>query len=212
MIEPPSRKFVQRHSQLTPASMRMQSPWSVPTTVVLSASNSSLCHVSRSPVESPLTPVSTTVSVTACSITVIFVTVAAVDTLTSEITSATAATLAAASMILVFPRIPPPSSDELGHPRAPMARRANRGRVANPVIGQPRTGSEPPRSVFVVDGILLATLDVGANLLVHGLVDARVLVRGEEPVPGIERPPATIGRAHPLPRRDVRRAFDSWNR
>src|SRR3990172_1483010 len=168
MIEPPSRKFVQRHSQLTPASMRMQSPWSVPTTVVLSASNSSLCHVSRSPVESPLTPVSTTVSVTACSITVIFVTVAA------------------ASMILVFPRILPPSSDELGHPRAPVARSANRGGVANPATLSLEGGPSRPRSVFVVDGILLATLDVGAELLVHGLVDAGILVGVQELVPGLE--------------------------
>src|SRR5581483_8795293 len=97
-MDPRSRIVTQRHSQLPAAgSIRMHSPWSVPTFAVSVASYTSLWNVSRSPVESPAAPVSTTVSVVACSITWILFLPCADDTETSETVMATPATRTAAT-------------------------------------------------------------------------------------------------------------------
>src|SRR2546422_5076798 len=70
VMVPPSRMVIHRHSHEPAAgSIRTHSPWSVPTTFESLSSYTSLWNVRRSPVLSPGSPMSTTVSVVACSIT-----------------------------------------------------------------------------------------------------------------------------------------------
>ena len=67
---PSCRCVTQRHSHVPCAGeIRTQSPRSCPTFAELFASKTGLWNVNRSPVVSPLAPVSTTVSVFACSMT-----------------------------------------------------------------------------------------------------------------------------------------------
>ena len=66
-----SKESVQKHSQALPTSVRKQMPWSEPTLFLSSASYTSLAKVRMSPAVSPLSPVSVTASVSACSTTLI---------------------------------------------------------------------------------------------------------------------------------------------